>query len=311
MDYGIHLPLIEFEHEGLSRSRLDGAVDAARDAGFAAISANDHFLFGSPWLDGPTALAAAIERSEPMQLATTIWLAALRTPVPTAKALAAIDLLSGGRLVAGLGPGSSERDYEALGIPFGERWKRLDESIAAIRGLLGGETPGAPGGFYAAPDAPLVPPPARPGGVPLWIGSWGSTPGLRRVARLGDGWLASAYNTDPETFAQGLRRLRGQLAREGREPDGFPTGLASMWTWVTDSRADADRVLTEVMGPLLRREPDELRAQICVGPAEHCAELISRYAGAGCGRVYLWPLRDEPRQIERLAAEVIPSVRGA
>jgi hypothetical protein len=63
MKVGVHLPLMEFRGEGPSRQRLMDAVDAARDCGLAAVSANDHFVFTTPWLDGPTALAAVIERS--------------------------------------------------------------------------------------------------------------------------------------------------------------------------------------------------------------------------------------------------------
>src|SRR5689334_24981527 len=110
--------------EPLSRERLVRAVDAARDGGFAAVSANDHFVFKTPWLDGPTALTSVIERSGEMTLATTVSLAVLRGPVALAKMLAAIDILSEGRLIAALGPGSSERDYNAIGVPFEERWKR-------------------------------------------------------------------------------------------------------------------------------------------------------------------------------------------
>jgi hypothetical protein len=76
-----------------------------------------------------------------------------------------------------------------------------------------------------------------------------------------------------------------------------------MWTWITEDEHEADRVLREVLAPLLRRDPDDLRAQLCIGSAEHCAELLSRYAAAGCERVHLWPLGDEPRQIE-LAAQM-------
>ena len=75
-----------------------------------------------------------------------------------------------------------------------------------------------------------------------------------------------------------------------------------MWTWVTESRAEADRVLAEVLAPLLRRDPEELQPQVCVGSAEHCAELLSRYAEAGCERVFVWPLGDEPRQLELVAS---------
>src|SRR5690348_10353758 len=201
MELGVHLPLMEFGDEGLSLARLQAVVDVARESRFAAVSANDHFVFSTPWLDGLTALAAVIERSGEMTLATTISLAALRGPVPLAKALAALDLLSGGRLVAGVGPGSSKRGYDALGVSFEDRWQRFDEAVIILRALLGGERPSDPTRHFALPDAPLTPAPCRAAGPPLWIGSWGSRAGLRRVARLGDGWLASAYNTSPDQFA--------------------------------------------------------------------------------------------------------------
>ena len=156
----------------------------------------------------------------------------------------------------------------------------------------------------------MTPSQVREGGIPLWIGSWGSDAGLRRVARLGDGWLASAYNTDPGGFASGLSSLRSMLADRGRDSDGFPCGLSTMWTWVTDDRAEAGRVIDDLLAPMLKRDPDALRGQLCVGSPADCAELLSRYAEAGCGRVYLWPLGDERRQIDRLAAEVLPEVEG-
>jgi alkanesulfonate monooxygenase SsuD/methylene tetrahydromethanopterin reductase-like flavin-dependent oxidoreductase (luciferase family) len=267
VELGIHLPLIEFGDEGQSLARLARAVDAARECGFAAVSANDHFVFPRPWLDGPTALAAVIERSGRMELATTVALVALRGPAPLAKALAALDVLSEGRVVAGVGPGSSERDYDAVGVPYERRWARFDESVAALRALLGG-------------------------GIPIWIGSWGSRAGLDRVARLGDGWLASAYNTTPDAFATARRSL----------PDRFPNALATMWTWITEDAREADRVLRHRLAPMLGRDADDLRERACIGPPEWCAELLSRYAEAGCERVYLWPLGDEPRQTELAAA---------
>jgi alkanesulfonate monooxygenase SsuD/methylene tetrahydromethanopterin reductase-like flavin-dependent oxidoreductase (luciferase family) len=77
-----------------------------------------------------------IERSGDMTLATTISLASLRGPVPLAKTLAAVDLLSGGRLVAGVGPESSKRDYDALGVSYKDRWKRFDEAVMIMRAQL-------------------------------------------------------------------------------------------------------------------------------------------------------------------------------
>ena len=285
MELGVHLPLMEFGDEGQSLARITRTVDAARECGLAAIAANDHFLFSTPWLDGPTALAAVLERSGSMDLATTIALVSLRGPVALAKTLAALDLLSGGRVIAGVGPGSSERDYEAVGIPYEDRWTRFEDAVVELRALLGD-------------DSPLEPRPRRR--VPIWIGSWGSPAGLRRVARLADGWLASAYNTTPEAFGAARATL----------PDGLPNALVTMWTWVTEDARDAERILRDVLAPLLKRDPDVLRDQLCVGPAERCAELLARFAEAGCERVHLWPLGDEPRQIELAASRVLPAVNG-
>src|SRR5687767_11654308 len=211
---------MQLGEEPLSLRRLEATVDAARDCGFAAVSANDHLVFQTPWLDGPTALASMVRRSGELALATTVAIAVLRGPVPLAKTLVAIDVLSGGRLVAGLGPGSSERDYRALGIPFEERWKRFDEALAVLRALLSRDRmPERPRYYPVPPDIELSPPPRRPDGIPLWIGSWGSSAGLARVARAGDGWLASAYNTTPERFSDARAALARALKDRGREPD--------------------------------------------------------------------------------------------
>jgi alkanesulfonate monooxygenase SsuD/methylene tetrahydromethanopterin reductase-like flavin-dependent oxidoreductase (luciferase family) len=310
VELGVHLPLMQFgSDQRLSFARLAETADSARECGFAAVSVNDHFVFQTPWLDGPTALASVIERTGEMTLATTISLAVLRGPVQLAKALSALDLLSDGRLVAAVGPGSSQRDYDALGVPFEERWKRFDEAIDVLRALLRGEpAPGSARYYRVSPDLSLSPPPRQEKGIPLWIGSWGSKAALLRVARKGDGWLASAYNTTPERFAEARASLAGELASNGRDAAGFPNGLATMWTWVTEDRSEAERLLGETLAPLLKRKPDQLRDQLCIGSAEHCAALLSSYAEAGCDRVYVWPLGDERRQIESLASDVMPRI---
>ena len=301
---------MRFDEQQLSRQRLEATVDAARDCGFAAVSANDHLVFQTAWLDGLTALASMIDRSGEMALATTVSLPVLRGPVPLAKALAAIDVLSEGRLVAAMGPGSSAHDYDVLGIPFEERWPRFDEALVVLRALLNGEPmPEEPRYYPVPPDVELAPGPHRPRGIPLWVGSWGSRTGLARVARAGDGWLASAYNTSPERFSDARMVLGQLLEQHGREAAGFPSALATMWTWVSEDRAEGDRVLAEVLAPILRRDPGELGPQVCVGPVGHCAELLSRYAEAGCERVYLWPLGQEARQLELLAAAVAPQLQ--
>jgi alkanesulfonate monooxygenase SsuD/methylene tetrahydromethanopterin reductase-like flavin-dependent oxidoreductase (luciferase family) len=308
MELGVHLPLIDFAGEGFSLSRLAETVDGARECGFSSVSANDHFLFSAPWLDGPTALAAMVERSAAMKLVTTVSLATLRGPVPLAKALVALDILSNGRVIAGLGPGSSRLDYELIGVPFEERWPRFDEAVPMLRALLQPGTTPTSGAYYPLPQTQLAPAALQVGGVPMWIGSWGSRHGLRRVARLADGWLASAYNTTPDEFAANATTLREELQRQGRAGDDFPHALVTMWAFVTEERAEAERILSEVLGPLLKRDPAELSRRVCVGSAEHCAELLSGYVRAGCNQVFFWTVGDERRQVERIAGDVIPLI---
>jgi alkanesulfonate monooxygenase SsuD/methylene tetrahydromethanopterin reductase-like flavin-dependent oxidoreductase (luciferase family) len=276
-------------------------VETASALGFDAISANDHMVFGVPWLDGPTALASVVSCSGEAQLFTTVANPVVRGPVALAKILAGLDVLSGGRVVAGLGPGSSERDYASVGIAFDERWPRFDESVRAIRSLLRGESFG---GRYYQITGPLEPRPMRPDGPPLWIGSWGSDVGLRRAARLGDGWLASAYNTTPERFGDSWTRLHRALKASGRDPRGFENGLATMWFHVDERRASS--VLEGVLSPAVHRPVEELRERLPFGSADAVATKLNAFRQAGVQRVFLWPVADELEQLRRFASEVIP-----
>jgi alkanesulfonate monooxygenase SsuD/methylene tetrahydromethanopterin reductase-like flavin-dependent oxidoreductase (luciferase family) len=283
-------------------------VDAATDLGFDALAVNDHLLFATPWLDGPTALATVASRSGSMELATTVALPVVRGPVPLAKQLAAIDVLSGGRLVAGVGPGSSPADYAAVGVDFAERWKRFDESISMLRALWQeGATPFV-GEWYSSVDLQLAPRPVRADGIPIWVGSWGSDAGLRRVARLADGWLASAYNTTPELFAAARQKLGRLLEGHGRDASAFPNAIATMWFHIADDPADAERALQTRLVPHVRRDAEELRTRLSFGPPEELARKLRALADAGAQRLYVWPVVDEIGQLERFANQVLPAL---
>jgi probable F420-dependent oxidoreductase len=310
VDYGAHLPLIALGGQPWTLHRLLEYAQIAESAGFQAVAANDHLVFPRPWLDGPTALAAVLARTGQMALATTVALPVVRGPVALAKSLAAIDLLSGGRLVVGVGPGSSARDYAAVGVPFEERWKRLDEAVQALRVLWRGEGPPFRGEFYSTEGLALEPHPAQPSGPPIWIGSWGSEAGLRRVARLGDGWLASAYNTTPEAFAAARRTLADHLHAAGKNPMRFPNAIATMFFYVTEERATSERIIREVLSPTLNRPEEELRGRLLVGPAEECAQKLAAYRAAGANRIFLWPVEDELRQLATFQERVAPLVGG-
>ena len=311
MEFGVHLPLISFMGEQRSLDDLLAVTKAANDLGYTHVCANDHLVFSRPWLDGPTALAAMLAHSGRMTLATTVAVPVLRGPAATAKILAAIDLLSGGRLLVGLGPGSSARDYELVGVSFEERWKRLDEAVQTLRAYWRADDVAFEGRFYSSAGFTLEPTPAQRPGPPIWIGSWGSAAGLRRVARLADGWLASGYNTTPELFAQAWSDVQTELVARGRDVARFPNGIATMWCYVTEDRARAEAMLADVLAPLLNRPVEPLRSILPIGSAEECAVKLLAYEQAGAQRVFLWPLADERAQLEIFRERVVPLLDAA
>jgi alkanesulfonate monooxygenase SsuD/methylene tetrahydromethanopterin reductase-like flavin-dependent oxidoreductase (luciferase family) len=308
VEFGAHLPLMDFGGNPYTLSHLATYTRTAAGLGFTALSVNDHMVFAVPWLDGPTALAAVLEHSGDMALGTTVSLPVVRGPVPLAKSLAAIDRLSGGRLFVAVGPGSSEDDYASVGIDFEERWARLDESIGVLRSFWSRDAPPFTGRFYSSEGIALRPLPAQPHGPPIWVGSWGSDAGLRRVARHADGWLASAYNTTPDDFAEAWARLQALLADRGTDPATFPNALATMWFHITDDAAEAERVMRERIVPTIHRPEEILRERVPVGPAEVLAKKLAAFARAGVQRVFLWPVADEVPQLERFWADVRPLV---
>lgn len=305
MQYGAHLPLIDFHGGGWRPGMLASYAAAARQLGYGSIATNDHLVFQRPWLDGIVALASVVEASGDLQLATTVSLPVVRGPAAVAKAAAALDIVSGGRLVLGVGPGSSAKDYECAGLPFEERWPRFAESVRLLRAELTADAAPFIGRFYST--YALRPRPDRTDGPPIWIASWGSDAGMRRVARLGDGWLGSAYHSTPAQVVSARRKLAAALARDGRHLDGFPCSLATMWTYVTDDGRARESHLAG-LAAMLNLPAHQLARQVLVGPAEHCAAVVRAYAEAGVDRVFVWPLADAEAQLERFMRDVAPLV---
>ena len=308
MEFGVHLPLLAFRGQAFSLSRLVDYAETADQLGFTTLCANDHLIASRPWLDSLTALASLLTKTPHMKLMTTVALPVVRGPFPLAKSLAALDVLSGGHLIAGVGPGSSPQDYALAGIAFEERWKRFEEAIQLLRSLLQREVPPFRGQFYAGDTTRLEPFPVQESGVPIWIGSWGSEAGLRRVARLGDGWLASAYHVTPASFVDALARLQRHLREADREPESFPHALGSMFYYLTDDRHQAEELLVEVVSPALGRPVELLRERLLIGSPAECAEKLAQFQLAGVQRVFLWPIEDEKRQLVRFHEQVLPQL---
>ncbi|MEA2641839.1 MAG: hypothetical protein QOF51_3233 [Chloroflexota bacterium] len=311
MDFGVHLPLLDLDGPAVPPSQVLEYAQHVEQLGFAALAAHDHLVHTRPWLDGPTTLAAVVSHTRHIPLITAVWLPVVRGPIALVRAFTALDLLSGGRVIAGIGAGSSAQDYAAGGIPFEERWARFDESIALLRAAWRPDAAPFHGRFYSTEDFTLEPGPMRAGGPPLWIGAWGSPAGLRRTAELGDGWIASAYNTTPELFGRALIDLGERLRRVGKDPGRFPNAIATMALFVTDDGAEARRILHDVLSQALHRSEDDLRRRVLVGSPEECAVLLRAYRAAGTQRMLLMPVRDGFRQLDLFRERVTPLMEDA
>jgi alkanesulfonate monooxygenase SsuD/methylene tetrahydromethanopterin reductase-like flavin-dependent oxidoreductase (luciferase family) len=294
---GAHLPLADLGDGHPTAGDLQVYARTARDLGFSTLAANDHIIWGRPWLDGPTALASVVSAVGDMALATTVALPVLRHPAVVAKTLTTLAALSHGPVIGGLGPGSSHVDYSTVGIPFEERWARFDEAVRLVRALVRGE-PCDPGTFYTV-EARLAPLPEP--APQVWFGSWGSDRRLAAMAGVADGWFASAYNATAGQYAAARARLDVHLRAAGREPSTFPDAIATMWLYVTDSRRDAERLVADVLAPVLKRDPAQL-VDLPIGSPQHCTDVLAGYAAAGAREVLVWPVRDAVHQLERCAA---------
>jgi alkanesulfonate monooxygenase SsuD/methylene tetrahydromethanopterin reductase-like flavin-dependent oxidoreductase (luciferase family) len=290
---GAHLPIADLGDGTPTTDDLTEYARSARSLGYSTVCANDHLVWSRPWIDGPTALASIAAVAGDLTLATSIALPVVRHPVTIAKMLTTLACLTTGPVVAGLGPGSSRRDYAAVGIAFEQRWARFDEALPLVRALMRGE-PTRVGTFYGLEGgiAPLADPAPE-----VWFASWGSDRRLAAMAAETDGWFASAYNATPQQYAEARARLDGHLLAAGRSPQTFPDAIATTWLYVTENRREAEQLVDDVLAPTLKRD-SALLAHLPIGGLEHCAEALAAYAEAGAREVLVWPLRDPVRQLE-------------
>jgi probable F420-dependent oxidoreductase len=271
----------------------------AESLGFASVWANDHVMV-PPSLDPPygrimecivaLTLAGAVTRR--VQLGTSLLILPQRPPIVTAKQLATLDVLSGGRLICGVGAGYVEEQFQFLGAEFANRGAILDEYIGVLRSLWrsGGGTYSGRWVRYAG--AIFGPVPARGAAVPLWIGGNGTT-AIVRAARIGDAWHPAGLS--PRQLATGAIALRE--AASGRS--------VSITLKVRAGIGPAAGGLQAQKSPPSAGHPFEL-----TGSVDQVTRAIDEYATGGCEHLVLYLFHRTPddlhRAMEVFAERVMP-----
>jgi alkanesulfonate monooxygenase SsuD/methylene tetrahydromethanopterin reductase-like flavin-dependent oxidoreductase (luciferase family) len=217
MKVGIQLPEVEYE---VGWGDLIAMAQTAEAVGFDSLWLGDHLLYDVPGVGprGPwevwTSLAALAAATTTIQLGPLVASTGFHAPAMLAKMAATVDGISAGRLVVGLGAGWNEREYRAFGFPFDRRVDRFEEAFTIIRTLLRAGRCTFNGQYYSVDDCVLHPPPTKPGGPPLLLGSTGRrmlTIALPHVSAWNVWW--SDYGNDPAQFAA-VRAIVENVAAE-------------------------------------------------------------------------------------------------
>ena len=244
---GVQLPEVERDVRWPEYRAMAWAAEAA---GFDSIWVGDHLLYRDPPERGPwdawTLLAALAAVTTRVRLGPLVACTAFRPPAMLARAAAAVDEVSGGRLVLGLGAGWNEPEFRAFGVPFDHRVSRFEEAFEVVRRLLAGERVSFEGRAANVEDAVLLPPPAR---VPeLMVGTSG--PRMLEIALPHVDWWNTwyeQYGNTPEGFATMNAGITEAARRAGREPS--EVGRSACVLVFLDPTAE-ERRATEGVTPL-------------------------------------------------------------
>lgn len=212
-----------------------------------------------PFLDPLIALAAVASRTSRVLLGTGVYLLPLRPPLVNAKLAASVDVLSGGRLLFGVGLGWVKEEYEALGVSWDDRGRLLDEQIDLLRVLWRDAAPSFEGRYFRAGGFGMEPKPVDRS-IPLLIGGKNDA-ARRRAAKRGDGW--HLIDMEPDEIAAARRALATDCRVHGRSPEAIPVSMYASVAITPDDVADGDRQFP-LMGSV-GQIADKVRAYRAVG----------------------------------------------
>jgi probable F420-dependent oxidoreductase len=304
MHFGLSLPHFRRVASPEAIRRL---AQRAEDLGYEGIWVSDHIViphaaverFGSMFYEPLTVLAFAAACTSRVRLGTTVLILPYRNPIVTAKVLATLDVLSGGRVTAGMAVGWTEDEFRALGVSFQERGALSDEYIAAFKVLWRQDKPAFLGQYVRFENIAFEPKPVQKPHIPIWIGG-NSKRAIRRAVALGDCWHPTRPLVDD--VKAGLAYLREVCAQRGRDPRSLMIAVRQPLKFYDGAEAS------------VRRRP-------LLGSTQKIIDDIGHYRNAGVQYMLLDTFYSSPEleyetaedmfeTIERFAADVMPKIQS-
>ena len=298
MRIGLILPMFSGDADRVVRF-----ARRAEELGYAGVFAFDHFFppgapSDRPSLEAFATVSAVAASTERMKVGTLVTRASLRPAGLLAKMAAAVDDVSGGRMILGIGTGDpiDRPEHDVFGLPMlgkAERRAHLAETVGAVKALFRGE-PWPGGDCVPAVAGPLLPPPPTPGGPPVWIGGQADDV-VRLAARTADGW--NGWGLHVPEFARKASLLASEAGGRRCEP-----------TWagiVVVGRDDVEA------GQMLeaRFEKGLLETNVWAGSVQTLVSFLTGLREAGATWAVLVPA-GPPDRLEMIARMVIPRVAG-
>lgn len=328
--FGVFLPACVAPGEAPpSLASLQDYARRAEDAGFEGLWVLDH-LFDAPpsyrvvFLEPITTLALVASTTTRMTIGTGILVLPIRDPVVTAKALANLDVATGGRLVFGAGLGWDEREFQAVQVPKRTRGRRMDEMLEIIRGLWTQDRFSYDGTLFRIPEVALLPRPVQRPHPPIWIAGGTVKPGtsrhitekpgytaersLERAARANG--LITAYRACPGLDMTELTRSWSIVAEKARTLGRDPSTLtfAHQDHLHIDLDPKPDR-LREVFARYTFNPYDDTAPLYLMGHPDELVPRLQARIDAGVQEILLNPLTPDPKQLELFATHIRPRLR--
>jgi F420-dependent oxidoreductase-like protein len=291
---------------GLNWANWQRLARAVEDLGFAGLYRSDHYTNANPpdkdslelWIS----LAWLASHTRRIQFGPLVSPVSFRHPTMTARMAAAVDDLSGGRLVLGLGAGWQEREHTNYGwdlLDMDRRFARFEEGLEVITRLLHSDVPiDYSGSFYTIKEGILLPRPSRPGGPPILIGGNGQRRTLPLVARYAAEW--NAVYILPDEFSRLSAELDVLVQQHGREPRQVRRSLMTGGVLGRDRAEVKRKVEARTQG---KRTAEDLRQHgVIVGTPAEFREQLAVLEQSGVQRVMLqWLDLDDLVGLEALA----------